>query len=384
MTRAFRCLFLGVLALPLLVACGSDDAKKPSGKRAVPVTLTQAKQGTIARTLEAVGNVQPDATVAVKPQVGGQILEALVKSGQDVKKGQILFRLDPRPFEATVNEARAKVLRDQVLLKKAEEDKERFFRLVKQDAISREQYDQAVTNADSQRAVMVQDEAALASARLQLEYATIRAPMSGRVGEVLVDAGNVVKANDDRALLVINTLSPAKISFAVPERNLAAVREEMKRSAIVVEASPEGDTRPASKGTLVSFDNAVDKTTGTIKMEAQFPNTDLRLWPGQFTRIRVNLSEVQNAVLIPSLAVLEGVAGPYVYVVKSDKTVEVRLVAVARMPEGMVMVEKGLAPGETVVLDGQLNLAPGVLITPRTPEGAAAAPAPAGDGKAKP
>ncbi len=374
MTRVFRCAFpviLAVLALPLLVSCGPDDSKKTSGRRAVPVTLTKAEQRTIARTLEAVGNVQPDATVAVKPQVGGQILEALVSSGQDVQKGQVLFRLDPRPFEAAVNEARAKLLRDQVLLKKAEEDKERFSRLVRQDAISREQYDQSVTNADSQRALTVQDEAALASARLQLEYATIRAPMAGRVGEVLVDAGNVVKANDERALLVINALSPAKISFAVPERNLPEIMDEMKRREIEVEATPEGDTRPASKGTLVSIDNTVDRTTGTIKLEARFPNTDLRLWPGQFTRIRVNLAEVQNALLIPSLAVLEGVAGPYVYVVKSDNTVEVRLITVSRAPGNMLVVEKGLNLGESVVLDGQLNLSPGTPITAKAPEGAA-------------
>lgn len=370
MTRFFRCLICITLSASFffLSACGSSDKKGQTSKRPVPVTLVKARQQTIARTLEAVGNVQPVATVAVKPQVGGQIIEAPVKSGQDVEKGQVLFRLDPRPFEAAVNEVKARLLRDQVLLKKAEEDRERFARLVRQDAISREQYDQAVTNAASQRAAVTQDEATLASARLQLEYATIRAPMAGRVGEVLIDAGNVVKANDDRTLLIINALAPAKITFAVPERYLPEIMEEFRKGGIEVRATPEGDMRAPAKGALTSIDNSVDKTTGTIKLEALFPNEDLRLWPGQFTRIRVELAEMQNAIVVPAAAVLEGVSGPYAYVVKSDNTVEVRLLTTSRAPDNRLIVFKGLAEGDVLVLDGQLNLTPGALISPKNPE----------------
>lgn len=370
MTRFFRCLICITLSVSFffLSACGSTDKKGQTGKRPVPVTLAKAQQQTIARTLEAVGNVQPVATVAVKPQVGGQIIEAPVKSGQDVEKGQVLFRLDPRPFEAAVNEVKARLLRDQVLLKKAEEDRERFARLVRQDAISREQYDQAVTNAASQRAAVTQDEATLASARLQLEYATIRAPMAGRVGEVLIDAGNVVKANDDRTLLVINALAPAKITFAVPERYLPEIMEEFRKGTIEVRATPEGDMRAPAKGALTSIDNSVDKTTGTIRLEALFPNEDMRLWPGQFTRIRVELAEMQNAIVVPAAAVLEGISGPYAYVVKSDNTVEVRLLTTSRAPDNRLIVLKGLAEGEILVLDGQLNLTPGALISAKNPE----------------
>ena len=368
MTRSFRYLVFLALSCVFLNACTTSDNKKQAAKRPVPVTLVKAQQQNIARTLEAVGNVQPLATVAVKPQVGGQIIEAAIQSGQDVEKGQVLFRLDPRPFEATVNEVKARLLRNQVLLKKAEEDKERFARLVRQEAISREQYDQAVTNAASQRAAVAQDESILASARLQLEYATIRAPMAGRVGEVLIDAGNVVKANDDRTLLVINTMAPARITFAVPERHLPEILEEFRKGPIEVLATPEGDMRAPAKGALTSIDNSVDKTTGTIRLEATFPNQDLRLWPGQFARIRVDLAEMQNAIVIPSAAVLEGVSGPYAYVVKNDKTVEVRLLSVTRAPDNRLIVQKGLAEGETLVLDGQLNLTPGALVAPKNPE----------------
>ncbi len=351
-----------LLLLCLLGGCHSSD-KKDEDKKPVPVLLVTAEQKNIARVLDAVGNVEPAATVAIKPQVAGQIVDAPVRSGQDVKKGQVLFRIDPRPFEAAVNEAKARLMRDKVVLKKAEEDRERFQRLVRQDAISRDQFDQAVTNAESQKAVVLQDEATLASAQLQLEYATIRAPMSGRIGEVLIDPGNVVTANNEQHMVVINTMAPVKVLFSVPERNLPDVLEEFRKREITVQATPEGDTHGPVQGLLTSIDNSVDKSTGTIKLEAMFPNTDLRLWPGQFTRIRMELAALENAVLIPSPAVLEGVSGPYVYVVKPDHTVEIRLVEVSRAPDSrFLIVHKGLKAGETLVLDGQLNLVPGAAV----------------------
>ncbi len=351
----------------LLASCGDNGANTARQDRAVPVVTAKAVKRDVPRTLTAVGNVQPAASVAVKPQVGGQIVAVPVSSGQDVAKGQVLFQIDPRPYEANVREVQARLLRNQVLLKKAEEDKARFSRLVKQDAVSREQYDQAVTNAASQRAAVAQDEAALTSARLQLEYATIKAPVSGRVGEVLIDAGNVVKANDDRTLLVINTLAPAKIRFAVPERHLPEILRQHKAGAIPVTALPEGDTREAAVGRLSSVDNTVDQTTGTIRLEATFDNTDHRLWPGQFVRITVDLATISGALVIPSAAVLEGVIGQYVYVADADKTASVRRVMSWNASETEAVVEKGLNEGEKVITDGQLNLAPGLKIVEKPP-----------------
>ena len=319
----------------------------------------------------AVGNVQAAASVAIKPQVGGQIMSAPVVSGQDVTVGQVLFQIDPRPYEAVVKEVDARLARNQVLLKKALEDQARFARLVRQDAVSREQYDQAVANAESQRALVAQDQATLASAKLQLEYATITAPVAGRVGEVLIDAGNVVKANDDRTLLVINTLAPAKISFAVPERYLPDVMTQLAKGEISVAATPEGFSTVAAAGRLTSFDNAVDKTTGTIKLEALFENKNLTLWPGQFVRIRVDLDTAVNALVVSGAAVLEGVIGQYVYTINKDNVAEVRRVKARYISEKEMLVDSGLVEGERVAVDGQLNLAAGLKVSERNADGSA-------------
>ncbi|MDL2210055.1 efflux RND transporter periplasmic adaptor subunit [Desulfovibrio sp. OttesenSCG-928-O18] len=369
-----RLLFLFCLAA-MLASCGDNGANTARQERSVPVVIAKVTKRDVPRTLAAVGNVQPAASVAVKPQVGGQIVAVPVSSGQDVTKGQILFQIDPRPYEANVREVQARLLRDQVLLKKAEEDQARFSRLVKQDAISREQYDQAVANANSQRALVVQDEASLAWAKLQLEYATIRAPVSGRIGEVLLDEGNVVKANDDRTLLVINTLAPAKIIFAVPERYLPEIMAQFTQSSITVTATPEGFTKNVSTGRLTSIDNTVDVTTGTIKLEATFDNKDHKLWPGQFTRITVDLATLPDTLVISASAVLEGIIGQYVYVVDEKNTAQVRKVTARFIAEGEMMIEEGLKEGMRVVTDGQLNLAAGVAVTERNPDGSAPAPA---------
>lgn len=351
--------------VPFVAACGNDSGKTPGQERRVPVVSETVSRKDVPRLLTAVGNVQPAASVAVKPQVGGQIIEVAISSGHDVAKGQVLFKIDPRPYEAAVREVEARLLRNQVLLRKAEEDQARFSRLVKQDAISREQYDQAVANAESQRALVAQDKAALASAKLQFEYATIKAPVSGRVGEVFLDEGNVVKANDDRTLLVINTLAPAKISFAVPERYLPEIMARFRQGAMEVAAAPESLIKTTSKGRLTSIDNTVDKTTGTIKLEAVFDNANLELWPGQFARITVDLGTLPGMLVLTSSAVLEGIAGQYVYRVDGDGAVHPVPVKARHISEQAVMVEEGLNEGDRVVIDGHLNLAEGVKVTER-------------------
>lgn len=364
-----RCAVLFFLAL-FLASCGNGSKDGARQERAAPVATAIVERRDVPRLLTAVGNVQPAASVAVKPQVGGQITSVPVSSGQDVLKDQILFQIDPRPYESAVREVEARLLRNQVLLKKAEEDQARFSRLVKQDAISREQYDQAVANAESQRALVAQDKASLASAKLQLEYATITAPVSGRIGEVFLDEGNVVKANDDRTLLVINTLAPAKISFAVPERYLPEVMAQFTQGDISVVAAPEGFAKTFSTGRLTSIDNAVDKTTGTIKLEATFDNKDHKLWPGQFARVSVDLATMPDTLVIRASAVLEGIIGQYVYVVDGEDKVHVRTVKARYISETEMMVEDGLKEGERIVTDGQLNLADGVRVTERGRENA--------------
>lgn len=369
-------LILAAFAAVSLAACpdgGKDTARQ---ERAAPVVTGIVELRDVPRILNAVGNVQPAASVAVKPQVGGQIVEVPVASGQDVEQGQVLFQIDPRPYEAAVREVEARLERNRVLLKKAEEDQARFARLVKQDAISREQYDQAVANANSQRALVAQDQATLASAKLQLEYATIKAPVSGRIGGVFLDAGNVVKANDDRTLLVINTLAPAKITFAVPERYLPEIMAQYRQGPMTVTATPEGFAGEYSTGRLTSIDNAVDATTGTIKLEATFENADLKLWPGQFARVKVDLATLPDMLVVAASAVLEGAIGQYVYIVDDDGRAEVRPVKARFITEGEMMIEEGLEQGARVVLDGQLNLAAGVLVTERNPDGTPASGAP--------
>ena len=360
-------LFLLFLALIfclilLFVACGNDNTNTVRQQNAVPVITENVIRRDVPRTLLAVGNVQPATSVAIKPQVGGQIVAVPVSSGQDVVKDQVLFQIDPRPYEAAVQEMEANLMRSQVLLKKAEEDQARFSNLIRQDAVSREQYDQIVANAASHNAVVAQYKAALASAKLQLEYATIRAPVSGRIGEVLLDEGNVVKANDDRTLLIINTMAPAKIRFAVPERFLPEVITQLALGEIPVTAMPEGFIKTVSSGRLTSIDNTVDTTTGTIKLEATFDNKDLKLWPGQFTRITMELSTIHDAIVISASAVLEGIIGQYVYTVDTNNMAKTRKIKASFITVTEMMVEEGLEEGERVVVDGHLNLADGLAI----------------------
>lgn len=357
-----------VFCAALLPAC-SGGGYDIDQKRAAPITSAKVTRRDVPRTLQAVGNVQPAASVAVKPQVGGQIIAVPVSSGQDVTKGQVLFQIDPRPYEAAVREVEARLQRNRVLLKKAEEDLARFARLVKQDAVSREQYDQAEANANSQRAQVAEDQASLASAKLQLEYATIIAPVSGRIGEVFMNEGNVVQANDDRTLLVINTLAPAKMRFAVPERYLPEIMRQFRQSPIPVAATPEGFTREAAFGRLTSINNAVDASTGTIMLEATFENTDLTLWPGQFARVTLDLATLPDTLVVKASAVLEGVAGQYVYIVNAEEKAQVKPVKARFITEDEMMVEEGLEEGMRVVTDGQLGLAAGMPVTERNPDG---------------
>ncbi|SNR64854.1 membrane fusion protein, multidrug efflux system [Humidesulfovibrio mexicanus] len=366
-----------MLALAALVcACGRANGKAPKARKAVPVLVAEAKVMSVPVLVQAVGNVEAFASVSIKPQVSGVIAKQLVRDGQDVVKDQTLFVIDPRTYHAGLLEAQARLQKDEAQARKAEDDLKRYQTLFEQGAVSRDQLEQMRTNAMTLRASLDLDRAQVEQARVQLGHATIKAPISGRAGHVLVQEGNVVgKSGDDRVLLVINQLTPISVTFSVPESHLPEIQRQWAQGPLRVEArSSEGVL--LETGELASIDNAVDKATGTIRLKATFPNAQKQLWPGQFVRASLRLSERENAVLIPAHAVQNGLHGPFVFVVKDDLVVELREVSTSPGGDGTLVAEKGVAPGERVVTDGQVMLVPGSLveIRPQPDEGSGRRP----------
>ncbi|WP_243359946.1 efflux RND transporter periplasmic adaptor subunit [Fundidesulfovibrio terrae] len=341
-----------------LTGCSGDKEAKGPAKRPVPVSVAKVESGSIPVRLAAVGNVEAYQSAAIKTQVGGLIVEQRVRDGQEVAAGEVLFVLDPRPFQAAIKDAQGKLERDQALLKKAEDDLVRYTGLQQKDVISRQQYDQAFTDARSLRASIKLSEAAIEQARLQLEYSVIRAPFAGRVGAVLVNVGNVIKANDDRNLLVLNQFQPIYVSFAVPEQHLPEIAGRMGKGAPLEVLATVGGGGSQETGKLVSVDNSVDRTTGTIKLKGLFENSGKTLWPGQFANVTLNLAARENVLTVPNAAVQIGLQGNFVYVVTPRNTAEFRLVETGGVVSGRTIVAKGLEAGDTVVTDGHVRLAP--------------------------
>jgi len=358
-----------VLAAGALVAYLSGDSRareKPAAKAPVAalVAVAAALQQSIPVRLQAIGNVEAYASVAVKSRVDGQILEVAFREGQEVKKGEILFRIDPRPFEAAQKQSEAQAARDIASRDQAASQEKRYQELLNKNFISRDAYAQYRTNAQTADATSRASQAALENAKLNLEYTVIRSPIDGYVGRALLQAGNMVKANDTISLVVINQVKPVYVSFAIPEQRLADVRDLMRKSPLTVEVSAPGSDKALADGRIAFLDNAVDQTTGTIKVRAIFDNRDAALWPGQFYTVRVKLYDQDNAILVPSRAVQTGPNGQFVYVVKPDMTVEIRKVVVDRT-EGETAVLSGgtVAKGDPVVVRGALRLAPGAKVT---------------------
>ena len=324
--------------------------------------------------LSAIGAVEPSSSVAVRAQLTGELTSVNFKEGDDVEQGQVLFTLDRRPLEAALKQAEAALTRDQAQLANATAQAQRARELASRGIATREQVDTTSTAVSALEATVGADRAAIDNATVQLQYATIKSPISGRTGVLMVHPGNLVRANDPTPLVVINQVTPVQVAFGIPERQLALLKQHLAQNTLRVEARPQGDHNQPAIGRIAFVDNAVDQTTGMIRIKGTFANADRRLWPGQFVNVVTVLATDPEAIVVPSVAVQSGQQGSYVFVVKDDQTVELRPVAIARTNGNESIIEKGLKEGETVVTDGQLRLVPGSRISDKTAVGEKVAP----------
>ena len=420
----------GLLALLLVApgACsgGNAESKQPPKRPPVPVAVAPVERKTVPLLVQAIGTVEAYQVVAVRAQVGGELMRVHITEGQEVKKGDLLFTIDPRTYEAAlanaqatqakdqgqvaqaravlqrdtarVSQTRAALARDQAQAKNAEVSQRRYSDLLKRELISQEQYDQVRTTAEALAATVRSDEADVASAeetvradeaavrsaeqivradaalvdnaRLQLGYTTIRSPIDGRAGSLQLNQGNIVRASgtNDSTLLTINQILPVYVSFTVPQQQLPQIKRYMAAGQLSVDAVASGEPKP-ERGTVTFIDNAVDQTTGTIRLKATFANTDKRLWPGQFINVSMTLAVENDVLVIPAQALQTGQQGPFVFVVKPDQTVDTRRVAVNRTQGSETILTSGVEAGESVVTDGQPRLVQGAKVEVRTATG---------------
>lgn len=329
----------------------------------VPVKVAAAEQKAVPVQVQAVGTVEPFAAVSIKSRVDGELVGVHFREGQDVKKGDPLFTIDPRPYEAALKEARARLDRDMALADKAELDARRYAELVAKNYVSSDKFEQFRANAEALRATVAADRAAVERAQLNLDYCHIRSPMTGRTGSLLVDEGAQIKANDDKGGMVeIMQIMPIHVGFAVPQHYLTEIKRHMAAGPLKVEVDiPESPARP-EPGTLDFLDHKVNTQTGTVLLKGTFANRNRLLWPGQFVMATLTLTMRSDAVVIPSVAIQAGQDGPFVYVVKPDLSVESRRVMPGMNVGDDVVIEKGLTAGERVVTEGQLRLVPGTRV----------------------
>ena len=375
---------LPALIVPMLsLACSGSEAvqsapavtgraSQPSA--AVPVTTATAVQKAMPIAISVIGAAEAFQTVSVRSQITGELTSVTFKEGDDVRKGQVLFTLDRRPLEAALQQAEAILARDLAQSANARAQAARYEDLANRGIATREQVDQTRSAAAALDATIGADRAAVENAKIQLQYATIASPLSGRTGALMVHAGNLVRANDTAPLVVINQVTPINVTFAIPEARLAEVKRYMAKGSLTVEAQPPNDPGSASKGRIGFVDNQVDPTTGTIRLKGTFPNENRRLWPGQFVNVAVTLTTDPTALVVPTTAVQSSQQGQYVFVVTPDQKAAFRTVTVARAEGAETVIEQGLAAGETVVTDGQLRLVPGAPVSVKSGPGAQATP----------
>ena len=347
----------------VLGACRADTPPQPPP---VPVTLARADRRDVPLVLEATGTVEPVQTARVSPQVSGLVTRVAFREGQDVQQGQVLFTIDPRPFQAALAQAEGALARDQADWAAAQRDVERFSALAEKEYVTAQQLDQSRARATGLAATLRADSGAVERARLDLQYATVRAPIGGRTGSLLVREGNLVQANGTTPLVVINQLAPILVRFTLPADQLAAVRARAG-SSLPVAAQPVGDTT-AAQGEMVFLDNAVDSLTGTIALKARFANRDGHLWPGALVRVRLQLDVDRQALVVPATAVVPSQQGDVVFVAGDDNRAHVRPVRVRRTTDSLAVLDEGVEPGMRVITDGQVRLAEGARIAPRPVE----------------
>ncbi|MFN8178982.1 MAG: efflux RND transporter periplasmic adaptor subunit [bacterium] len=374
--RAAVPLLLAALAVAA-IGCGSKkadpkDAAKAAG-RGVPVTIAAAVAKDVPVTIEAIGTVEAYNTVSVRSQVGGELTKVGFVEGKSVSAGDILFTIDTRPYEAALQAALADSAKSAAMAASADAQEARYADLVKKDYVTKQDYDDVKASAEASRAVVLGAAAATRTARLNLEFCTIRAPISGRTGSLLVHQGNLVKANDTVALVVIQQIVPVYVSFSIPERSLTEARRFASAGELTVRATASGDSAVSHAGKLSFIDNAVDETTGTILLKATFPNADQALWPGQFVNVAMVLSTRKGAVVIPVRALQKSQRGDFVYLVQADGTVKSQPITAGARLDEEVVIEQGVRNGDRVVTDGQLRLVPGAKVDEKK---AASAPAP--------
>jgi multidrug efflux system membrane fusion protein len=352
-------LALGLWRLGVLYGATGNPSLLPAG---LSVRVAVVRRGTIPTTVTNIGTVQALNTVLVRARVDGAIEEVLFKEGQIVSRGDVLVKLDPLPFEAQLRVNQAQLAKDVASLDNAKVDLRRYEELLKADSTSTQVRDTARSLVAELTAAVANDAAQVDLARLSLSYTTIKAPITGRVGARLIDAGNIVHTTDTNGLVVITQLSPIAVSFAVPQERLKDLRTAQARGSIPVTVLNDAGDPSENAGEVILIDNQIDTTTGTIHCKAQFSNASDTLWPGQFVTLRVALKNVRDAILIPTIAVQNGSEGPYVYVVTADNRAKAKGVHIGSVEGAQTIVASGLSPGETVVTEGQFRLEPDALV----------------------
>jgi multidrug efflux system membrane fusion protein len=363
--RRSLCFIATIGAAATLFGCSKSAPPAPS---AVPVTVGKAEVRTVPYVLQANGTVEPMQTVAIQPQVGGIITKILFKEGDDVKEGQPLFEIDPRTYQASLAQAEAIVERDRAQLASANSDVARYGALVDKNYVTSQQMEQVNTTAASMKATLASDEAMAQQARLNFQYATIRSPIAGRAGSLQVRTGYLAKVPATTPLVTINQIHPILVRFAVPAASLQRIRQYAS-TTLPVNAHPVSAPGTSSTGTLSFVDNAIDTTTGTILLKGTFENKDGALWPGEFVTTSLQLFQQQNAIVVPTQAVVEGQNGNYVFVINADSTATQREITIDRAAGDVTIISQGVKPGELVVTDGQLRLNTGTKVQIKPPAG---------------
>ena len=369
-SRPRPCLWMALVLTAGAALCGCSGKSTAGDKQAranvvVPVLVAQAEAKDVPVESRNIGNVEAYSTITVRSQLTGQITKVHFQEGQEVKAGDLLFTIDPRPSEGMLRHAQADLKRDEAQLVSARLDFERVKKLFEGSIASRDEYDKAEAAFHSLEATLLGDQSAISNATLNVEFTSIRSRIDGRTGNLLVKEGNIVKAPDD-SLVTINQMRPIYVTFSVPEQDLPAIRRRMKEAALPVEVEVPGDSARRERGELTFVDNSVDATTGRIKLKATFQNTDNSLWPGQFAQTTLTVSTLTNATVVPSQAIQSSQSGDFVFVVRPDGTVQKRSIVAGLSRGSTTVITSGVQAGETVVTDGQLRLVEGVKVSVQT------------------